>query len=180
MKDFVTNSRYKLPFDVHPLAREVLEELRPRHGEPPSADISISSNDLQEAYRKWREKTHTSPEGTHLGHYKVWLRDYGSTSKEEKTDSGQARPLTRDEYFGIQATKINLALVLGHPLKRWIKVLMIFIPKDEEEVSLIMRLRAIDSFDAEINLLRRILVSHRTMDQAEAGNLITYHQYGGR
>ena len=55
---------------------------------------------------------------------------------------------------------------------------MIFIPKDDEEVPLIIRLGAIDSFDAEINLLRRILVSHRTMDQAEARNVITDHQYG--
>ena len=49
---FVTNPRHKLPFDFHPLVREVLEELRPRQGEPPPADISISVNDLQEAYKK--------------------------------------------------------------------------------------------------------------------------------
>lgn len=57
---------------------------------------------------------------------------------------------------------------------------MLSIPKDDEEVTLIMRLRAIDSFDAEINLIRRILVSHRTIDQAEVRNIITDHQYRGR
>ena len=72
--DFVTNPRHELSLGVHPLAGEVFEEVRPKQGEPQPVDISISANDLQEAYRKWREKTRTSPEGTHLVHYKVWLR----------------------------------------------------------------------------------------------------------
>ena len=57
---------------------------------------------------------------------------------------------------------------------------MLFIPKDEEDIPHINRLRAIDAFDSEINLLRRILVSHRTMALAESQKGITDHQWGGR
>ena len=53
---------------------------------------------------------------------------------------------------------------------------MLLIPKDDDDRTFVNRLRAIASPDAEINLLRRILVSHRTMSQAEQRGILTdYH-----
>ena len=73
-----------------------------------------------------------------------------------------------------------MAITLRQPLSIWKTVHILLIPKDEDGTPFINRLRAIESFDAEINLLRRILVSHRTMNQAEQRGIITDHQWGGR
>lgn len=79
----------------------------------------------------------------------------------------------------IQAKKINLAISPGHPLRRWIQFFMIFILKDEDEISLTNRLRVINFFDAEINLLRQLLVSQKMMNQAEQRGVIMDTQWGG-
>ena len=57
---------------------------------------------------------------------------------------------------------------------------MIFFPKDAKGTPKINRLRCIDAFDAELNLLRRELISHRTMRLAENEKQLTDNQWGGR
>ena len=52
---------------------------------------------------------HTSPRGTHLGHYKVWLKEYpekGYTEKEE------GPILSGTAYFKLLALKLNLTIQL--------------------------------------------------------------------
>ena len=86
VSDFAQNPNHKLPEYIHPLAKEILEELRPQHNEPSSTDFTVTAGDLQSAFSKWKEKTTTSWRGTHLGHYKVWLKNYQTelTEGEEK------------------------------------------------------------------------------------------------
>ena len=178
--DFVRNPDHELPRDTPKLAREILDKLRPQHNEPPPANSEITPRDLIAAFTAWREKTSTSPAGTHLGHYKVWLRSYMSNDEANEEEKGEENPhMTAEEYFHIQAKKLNLAISLAHPLKRWKTVHMLLLPKDDDTIPN-NRMRPIDSFDAEINLLRQILVSHRTIHQAEQQNTITNNQWGGR
>ena len=94
---------------------------------------------------------------------------------EEEASKTKTHPSLK-VFFGRQAQKINEATRLNHPLKRWERVHMLFIPKDEEETPQITRLRPIDSFDSEIDLLRRVLVSHRTMAQAKETKSLTDFQ----
>ena len=70
-KDFVVNPDHILPPTIHPLAAEVMKELRPHHNEPAPADFEITTANLIEEYSKWKERTSTSPYGTHLCHYRV-------------------------------------------------------------------------------------------------------------
>ena len=78
----------------------------------------------------------------------------------------------------MQVAKLNLVIQLRHPLQRWIKILMMFIPKYLIGVPRINRLQAIDSFDAELNLLRCITISKRTMDKAEKQGTLSDQQLG--
>ena len=166
--DFVRNPNHELPHGIPNLARQILDKLRPHHNEPLPADSTITQKDLIKAFTTWGEKTSTSLVGTHLGHYKVWLRNYMSTENAKEEENNRSNPhMTAEQFFHIQARKLNLAITLAHPLRRWQTVHMLLLPKDEDETPSIDRMRPIDSFDAEINLLRRILVSHRTIHQAE-------------
>ena len=176
--DFVWNPDHELPRDIPNLARKILDKLRPHHNEPPPANSEITPKDLIAAFTAWKEKTSTSPAGTHLGHYKVWLRNYMSNDEAKEEGKGEGNPhMTAEEYFNIQAKKLNLAISLAHPLKRWKKVHMLLLPKDDNAIPNINRMRPIDSFDAEINLIRQILVSHRTIHQAEQRGVITNNQW---
>ena len=168
---------HQLPHGTRPLAVDILKHVRPGKGNPDLVDTTVTAGMLKKAFQVWPERTYTSPRGTNLGHYKVWLRDYlGSDETEEPRHSH----LASDEYFEIQALKLNWAITLRHPLKRWEKVTMLLLPKDKGEVTDISRIRHIDFFDAELNLLRRLLISHRAMQSSEEINAITKHQWGGR
>ena len=180
-REFARDPDHKIPNDTHPLAKHIISKLRPHYSDPVPAEKEIKTEDLTREFTRWREKTHTSPEGTHLGHYKVWLRDFRTDKQRtEDEESGEASHVTTDEFFGMQALKLNLAIRLSHPLRRWRRVHMILVPKDRGGIPSIKRLRAIDSFDAEVNLLRRIFVTQRTMRIAERQGIITPHQWGGR
>ena len=70
---------------------------------------NLTANDLIAAYKKWKENTSTSPKGNHLGHYKVWLRDYEEEQGKPKQDPHKKRThLTTQEFFQIQANKSNM------------------------------------------------------------------------
>ena len=63
-----------------------------------------------------------------------------------------------DTFFKIILDIIHLSQKLKHPLRRWNKVNNIFIPKDPG-VRLITRLRPLHEIEAELNFIRRELIS---------------------
>ena len=48
---------------------------------PTGAPETISMQDIKEGYKKWKEKTSTSPPNRHLGHYKSLLAADGQRKK---------------------------------------------------------------------------------------------------
>jgi hypothetical protein len=36
---------------------------------------TITKEDVKQGFKKWKERTSTSPSGRHLGHYKSWIQD---------------------------------------------------------------------------------------------------------
>lgn len=86
----------------------------------------------------------------------------------------------KETYFEMQETRLSLTIKLQHPLCRWWKVLMLFLPKEPQWVHKITWLRAIDSFNSELNLLRRIIISHRTMKIWEKKGNLSDQQWGVR
>ena len=180
-KKFIEDPNHPVPKNSYPLAKLISQKLRPHYWDPPAAKVLIAHENLQREFKNWTERTHTSLEGTRLGHYKVWLRDYRTLEQRQSDeDSGKQMYHTPNKFFQMQTQKVNLAIKLGHPLWRWRKVQMILISKDQDKIPSILRLRAIDSFDAEINWLRRVLVLHRIIQITERQGIITEHHWGGR
>jgi len=48
---------------------------------------TIKMNDIKEGYKKWKEKTSTSPSNIHLTHYKSLLAADGTSKKDQNTAS---------------------------------------------------------------------------------------------
>ena len=84
--DFVQNITHKLPEGTPTLAEEILNKLKTHYDDPLPANSKITAGDLISAFMKWKEKTSTFPQGTHLGHYKVWLKDYAGIDRDENNN----------------------------------------------------------------------------------------------
>ena len=119
-----------------------------------------------EAFKQWPEKTLTSPEGCHLGHYKVWLLNHKEEFTKDTEDTpdqerGDTDILTGYKYFSMITKILNLCVSLGHPLQSWSRVHMILAPKDQTDSPRLERIRMINQLDCRLNLLRRILISKK-------------------
>ena len=64
---------------------------------------------------------------------------------------------TGDDVFGIITDLLNLAIQLGHPLHRWQRVNVLLAPKNKGVVKA-NRIRYLNIFDSEVNLIRRIII----------------------
>ena len=156
------------------LEKDIFKELRPLDFSDLSTVEQIPLDSIKDGYRNWKERTLTSPHSRHLGIFKVWLfeskkeRDnrakYYALPPEERKERDNV--LTTDEFFSIIQDIMNLAIHLNHPLKRWNRVNVYMAPKDVG-IPKPNRIRYLNQFDSEINLLRRIIISQRAMHNAE-------------
>ena len=135
----------------------------------PSFPIDITFEEFMKGFRKWSEDTSTSPSGRHLGHYKVLLRaEYKSSTKpgeEIRQDILQDRNQMGKQIFRA-IYHISLAAVLaGESLTRWIKVKSSMIKKVPGK-PLLSKLRVIHLYEADYNLLLKLLWTRRLSWQA--------------
>ena len=184
--NFILTRQLSFPFSLSQLETSIFQELKPIGLSNLSTDETISVEEIKNGYRKWKERMLTSPHGRHLGIYKVWQhtsieeeeyrKKYDAMSEEEKR--GTTKLMTEDDFFKIITDMINIALKLQHPLSRWKKVNVLMAPKDQG-VSKPARIRYLNQFDSEVNLLQRIVISQRTMENAEQSGDMTDSQWGG-
>ena len=147
---------------------QLLQELTPKPTDPPEIPIAITADNIAQGYKIWRESTETSPSGLHLSLYKIWLH---------KTDDDTI--MTTKEFFNIYSILYNKALQYGYPISRWRLIHNIFILKELGNYR-IHRLRFLHIIEAELNQLRREIITKRLLKNAEEHNFLTEHQYGGR
>jgi hypothetical protein len=148
-----------------------LHQLAPHESDPPKLSAELTREQMIAGFKIWPEKTSTSPEGRHLGHYKAWIhKETGEKVKDE---------MTPNSFFDILNRIIQIAIDSGTPLRRWNTVHNIFISKEAGNLK-IHRLRVIHKLDAELNLIRREFVTRRAMKNMEKHNLMADEQYGGR
>ena len=107
-----------------------------------------------------KERTTTSPNGRHYGHFKVLL---------------QKEPQIFKNIFDV----MNIAMGEGIILTRWKKTVTVLIPKDEG-VPKIHRLRPLHIVEPEVNAIAKALWAKKLMRIAESSNNMTDNQYGGR
>ena len=148
--------------------QDFLRKLMPEDTDPPMINSTMSLTNVKEGFRIWPASTTTSPSGRFLPLYKMWLN---STTNENM--------LPEDTFLQLITTVINIAQYIEHPLTRWKVVFNLLFPK-KHGVYTIDLLRPIHIIEAELNLIRRELITRRLLYNAEAFGAVPPNNYGGR
>ena len=152
-------------------------------------DDDISFEDWTSALRAWPERTTTSPSGRHLGHLKVCLASLrinmnNDNIKKAFTDMNQKQ--IPEEIKRIQRKILQVyyqvamtCLQQGISLQRWQQVTTAMIKKDPN-VSKISKRRVIHLYEADYNLILKILWAKRLVWNAHDNNMLNCGQAGSR
>ena len=139
--------------DADEAAMEILQHMADHHF--PAVDVHIAPEDLRSGYKRWRERTTTSPLGLHLGHYKTLVQ-----AKPEKNEDGSMRYGLDDQLFEIEASRANIALQYGFVFERWETIVNLMLEKIKGKPCM-DKLRVIHIFEANLNLLLGIIWNRR-------------------
>lgn len=151
----------------------------------------ITFEDWISALKSWSERTSTSPSGRHLGHLKVCLTTIHPVNKKDKNIKeifNDIKPDTNinDELQRIQQEILQVyyyvsmkSLNRGTSLPRWQQVTTTMIKKDNNN-SKINKLRVIHLYEADYNLLLKILWAKRLVWIAHDSQCINSGQAGSR
>ena len=149
----------------------------------PTISITITQKEFMTGFRKWRESTSTSPSGRHLGHYKALLRAELIDNQPVKNKHKQKKPITNNpkgvEIFKPIYQTAIAALQAGVSLIRWKQVQSSMIEKDPGKPYL-HRLRVIHLYEADYNLLLKILWSRKLTWKAHIDGSLHESQAGSR
>jgi hypothetical protein len=117
----------------------------------------VEEADVKRGFGRWREATSTSPSGRHLGHY---------------------RAIIQDETLLLCLTKfLDIVVRRGISISRWQHAINVMIEKDAGRPC-IHRLRIIHLFEADFNLILKLLWGHRLVRRADEYKMINTGQYG--
>jgi hypothetical protein len=133
---------------------------------------NITFEEFCNGFKVWRERTTTSPSGRHLGHYKLLLRL--QIFDKEDNDINLSMKLMH-LYYKITA----ISAYLGTPLKRWKNVSTCMIQKDKNSTK-INRLRVIHLYEADYNLILKIVWARNGIWNAHNKNALNDGQAGSR
>lgn len=104
--------------DASIILRKLLDGVR-----LPNISSDTNRDEFKSAFRKWAEKTSTSPSGRHLGHYKVLIHTDDIMETEDDL------PSMNDHILAVYHQVILAALKSGNSLPRWQKVTTAMIEK---------------------------------------------------
>jgi len=145
----------------------------------------ITTEEVNQAFSKWREYTSTSPSLRHLGHYKA-VAQGRSPLPREQDDKSLA---TKNRIMKVHTAVINACIQHQHVLDRWKKVASAMIEKIPGQPR-IDKLRVIHLIEADLNLLlgvmwgRRLLrnkdrLLNQQQDQGQAEKQLTWRCSNG-
>jgi hypothetical protein len=131
---------------------------------------TITFEEFKTGLQKWKEKTTTSPLGRHLGHYKLLLNLNIYESEQQKENLSES---ILKVYYNIAMTAIKL----GQPVDRWKNITTCMIEKTPG-VSRLDKLRVIHIFEADYNLILKIMWSRKAIWKIHNNNLLNDGQAG--
>ena len=143
--------------------------------------INISFEEFNTGFRKWREATSTSPSGRHLGHYKALLRAEWSDAKDANSPqiiTNIKNPLGNEIFLSLYHIAIA-TLRAGETLDRWRQVQSSMLEKDPGK-PFINRLRVIHLYEADYNMLLKLLWSRKLTWRAHLDGTLHEAQAGSR
>jgi hypothetical protein len=132
----------------------------------------ITFDEFKIGLQKWNEKTTTSPSGRHLGHYKLLLN-------LNVFDSELQRENLSDSILKVYYNIVMTAIKLGQPVDRWKNITTCMIEK-VPGVSRLDKLRVIHIFEADYNLILKIMWSRKAIWKIHNNNLLNDGQAGSR
>jgi len=139
---------------------------------------------LTEGFKKWPEKTSTSPSGRHLGIYKSLLKDVHRKKDKDGNNSQSSTQSDSDKRRGVDVMTLvyqilQLAVTHTHTLQRWCTIWNLFLEKDPGQPK-INRLRALHLLEADLNLLWKYYSAQGFFKTAENNDLLIDNQGGCR
>ena len=117
----------------------------------PPIQTTITEDNVNFGFRKWKETTTTSPSGRHLSHYKAII-----------TDKVLLHGLT---------TFLNITITNGQVITRWCNPVIIMIEKDSGKPK-VNRLQIIHLFEADFNLFLKLQWGSRLVKRAVNEDLL--------
>jgi hypothetical protein len=132
----------------------------------------ISFEEFKKGLEKWKERTTTSPSGRHLGHYKLLLRLPVYIDDKKQVNISEHLLFL---YYQVA----TLASKLGETLNRWTIVSTCMIEKIMGNPR-IDKLRVIHLFEADYNLLLKIVWARKGVWNAHCSEVLNKGQAGSR
>ena len=100
-----------LPQEIGNTARQFIHNIKQDIPTPNEITI-IAVTEVKQAFKKWREKTNTSPSGLHLGHYKSLLSHDGKYYNNTNPDPAE-------KIWQLITLIINTTIHIGKAPPRW-------------------------------------------------------------
>jgi hypothetical protein len=140
-----------------------------------SVDCLITTEDVRNGFKAWRESTTTSPSNLHLGHAKACFHfDYTDNDKSDTPTT----PLST-QVFSYQAALMNNAIQHNFVPERWTQVLNIMLEKSPG-FPYLPKLRIIQITEKDENLLTGITIGRRLVSHGEMLHAFGDEQGGSR
>jgi hypothetical protein len=137
-------------------------------------NITITSEKMMGRYKRWKERTSTSPSGRHLGHFHALFRPLKAKDAEER----DVLEVLRLQIIELHTVMLQTAYDNEHVYSRWEYILTCMLGKDSG-IPRIHRLRIIHLYECDLNLL--LALFFREFDQhCEDNYLMNKGIYGCR
>jgi hypothetical protein len=134
--------------------------------------IEITTEKMMSKYRRWKERTSTSPSGRHLGHFHALFRPLKAKNEEDR----ERLEGIRQEIRELHALMLQTAYDNEHVYKRWEYILTCMLGKDMG-IPRIHRLRVIHLYECDLSLLFSLFF--RELDQHCEDNYLINKGVGG-
>jgi hypothetical protein len=136
-------------------------------------DTEVTTQEVTDLFKKWKEQTSTSPSGCHLGHWHALHAPDGDNPRaEEYQDLGE-------QIMSIHANIMNAATLSGTPLDRWTDVDSTMLAKSTGKPR-IDKLGVIHLYEADYNGFLKTVWPHRAVRHATKKKRLNYAQGGGQ
>jgi Reverse transcriptase (RNA-dependent DNA polymerase) len=172
VQNMIQNKHIPQELDNQPeYVKKILEKLS--DGENlPVIDKDNIYEEFCEGFKKWKKRTTTSPSGRHLGHYKILLK-IGVEDDNNKTINVSSKIM--DVYYKIFMSVAEIRTTL----KRWCSISTCMIEKIKN-CPRIDKLRVIHLFEADYNLLLKIVWARKLVWNSNDNNRLHQGQAGSR
>ena len=168
---------FSIPRDTHPKDLETLHLPDTERGfkqwfspnNTPQIKTLLTPHDFRQSVQNWKERTSTSPSGRHLGHYHAQILPQLPSEKEDLSV----------HFLYLHVTLLNLATQRNIIFPRWQQVNTICLPKDTGTPR-IHRLRPLNLYEADLNLLLRVILARRLLWKTEKHHELPDEAWGNR